>query len=144
MMNQLSQDTSRTLKLRDTIIEYLNGENKILVVGDRIQQLKDLHALFPDNSSLCTSKSKPDFTKQIIFGICSIVGTGLDVPHLNVLVFAMPKKNIVQIIGRVFRKQHPIVYIVDPIDGGGIAMGQKRKRMEQYRTQISNFVVVNK
>lgn len=142
MLNQLAYDEQRNLFLVETIKRYLKDSNKILVVSDRINQLKFLHGFFPDNSCLCTSKHKPDFTKQIIFGIVSIVGTGLNVPDLNVLVFAMPKKNIIQIIGRVFRRDHS-VYIIDPIDTGNVCMGQKRKRLVQYHNQIENLEIIN-
>lgn len=141
MLNQLANDESRNIQLIEIIKKYISNGNKILVVSDRINQLKYLYSHFgTDVASLCTSKNKPDFTKQIIFGIVSIVGTGLDVPELNVLVFAMPKKNIIQIIGRVFRKNHTVT-IVDLIDIGPICMGQKRKRLEQYKNQIENLKI---
>jgi len=139
MLNKLSADTARNQKITTVLKTFLKEEsNQILVVSDRIHQLEYLHSQFLEDSSICTSKHKPDFTKRIIFGITSIVGTGLDVPHLNVLLFAMPKKNIVQIIGRVFRKQHDMVHIIDFVDEGGIAMNQRRKRVVQYKNQIEH------
>lgn len=138
MLNKLSLDESRNNLIVEEIKKYIGSENHILVVSDRISQLEYLHSFFKDISTICTSKTKPDFTKQIVFGITSIVGTGLDIPTLNVLVFAMPKKNIVQILGRVFRKKHPQVHILDFIDSSGIGYSQSKKRKEQYISQIGN------
>jgi superfamily II DNA or RNA helicase len=62
---------------------------------------------------------------------------GFNVPRLNCLVFATPRSNITQSIGRIYRKTHnrpPI--IVDIVDNFSIFSRQQYARRKIYKKNI--------
>ena len=73
-------------------------------------------------------------TKRIIFASFSIFSEGIDIPALNTIVLCSPKSDIIQVSGRIFRKEHEISpVIVDIIDKcEQIFVSQSRKRKAFY------------
>lgn len=123
----------------------LDTTGKVLLVSERLSQLKWLYKALQDtdkNVCLLTSKNKKlEDNFDVILASVSIAGTGLDIPDLNVLVFGTPKSNIVQIIGRIYRKKHNETTIIDFIDNHSISKSQYNKRLRQYRSEISQLKI---
>lgn len=73
--------------------------------------------------------------KDIILGTYKLASVGMDIPSLNCLVFASPRKEIEQSVGRILRKQHeefkPL--IIDVIDNHTLYQSQSRERKKFYR-----------
>jgi superfamily II DNA or RNA helicase len=133
MITNIGQNEERN----DIIIEYIkqiikyNNNNeiekrKILVVSDRIYQLKYLHHKlnkFNYSSGLFIGGMTPtqlDDTKnkQIILGTYPVCEEGLNIKDLNTLINASPRRECTQITGRILRKPHKIpAIIIDIIDG---------------------------
>jgi superfamily II DNA or RNA helicase len=119
---------------------------KILVLSGRKKHLKAIKNLVDDdinhdvmNGTVeegeivscyyigeCTQSQRQDAEENgdIIFGTYEMANEGLDIKHLNTIVLASPKKDVVQAIGRVMRKilqagdVPPVVLdINDDIDG---------------------------
>lgn len=103
-----------------------SDERKILVLSDRIEHLTILKKLTDEaikkeeddgileEDEITTAyyigkmkdyEQKAATDADIIFASYAMAAEGLDVPDLNTLIFATPKKNIIQCVGRILRKQ---------------------------------------
>lgn len=87
--------------------------------------------------------------KDVILGTYKLASVGMDIPKLNTLIMASPRKDIEQSVGRILRKdtkkdsekknsekknfeqQQPL--IIEIIDNHGIFEGQARARKEFYK-----------
>lgn len=135
-------------QMKELLIE--NGR-KILVLSDRIEHLKILKELV-DKMEITTTSFYIGSLKQkvlddaenaqVIFGSYSMASEGLDIPDLNCLLMATPRKEITQIIGRILRKQHeiqPIVIdIVDQLSSFARQSLYRKKiyKQNEYTTKI--------
>jgi len=127
LITALSEDEVREGYIKQ-ILEYLLRQGrKILVLGERKEQLRRLNRQF-DGSGLCIQEVEQEErirqlqTRQIIFAIRRLAKRGLDQPDLDTLVMLTPladKSNVQQAIGRVLRdtpnKKSPLVIILDDI-----------------------------
>jgi superfamily II DNA or RNA helicase len=96
-------------------IIVLEGNRKILVLSDRINHLENLkdatEKIFPEKN-ICyyigkSSRKEREFAEEsgdIIFASYSMAHEGLDIKHLNCVVLASPKKDVIQSVGRIMRK----------------------------------------
>ena len=112
-----------------------NENRKILVLSGRIDQLKILkngldNIIEQDikNDDLLPDEFKTSFyiggmkdyeldesaKSNVIFATYDMAQEGLDIDSLNTLLFASPKRNIIQAVGRILRKQKKDC-IVDPL-----------------------------
>lgn len=137
MLNRMAGHKERTNILVKLIKEALEDENReILVLSDRKTQLKELKELIGDDAGLLTgdlkrAEQEESKKKRVILGTYQICGTGFDLPKLNTLVLATPRGNVVQMVGRILRKDHEIApRIYDIWDDFSLYkyMGAKRKK----------------
>lgn len=148
MISNISLDSERTDLLANLIADLAkNKENHILVLADRTLLLKKLHAKLPPKvSGLFIGTLKPEVLAenkecQVILATYGMASEGFNVPRLNCLVFATPRSNIVQSIGRIYRKIHPIPpIIVDIVDNFSIFSRQQYARRKIYNKSISKEV----
>lgn len=80
---------------------------------------------------------KQSETKDVILGTYKLASVGMDIPHLNTLLMASPRKEIEQSVGRILRKkageyEHKPL-IIDIIDNHGIFVNQSRTRKKFYK-----------
>jgi hypothetical protein len=143
MISNISLDSERTVILIGIIKDLAkNKENQILVLSDRTAQLKNLHSKLPGISGLFIGSLKPEVLSvnkqaQVLLATYGMASEGFNVPRLNCLVFATPRSNITQSIGRIYRKNHdspPI--IVDIIDNFSIFSRQQYARKKIYKKNI--------
>ncbi|HEY9704298.1 MAG TPA: DEAD/DEAH box helicase family protein [Allocoleopsis sp.] len=149
MLTKISEDPERNkiiIKiLKDLLSE--NKNNKILVISDRVNQLKILHKILGECLSglyigSCSKEERKIVreTKRILLGTYQIVMEGFNLPELNCLLFATPRSNVTQAVGRIYRKIHnnqPI--IVDIFDTFSLFQYQYKKRMKIYIEIISKI-----
>lgn len=126
-INKLVEIQKRNQFIVDQIEELLEEEGrKIIVLSDRIEHLTELKKML-DKLELATTsfyiggmkQSKLDESEkaQVIFGTFSMASEALDIPDLNTLVMATPRKEIEQTVGRILRKVHEIQpIVVDIVD----------------------------
>lgn len=126
-INKLVEIQKRNQFIVDQIEELLEEEGrKIIVLSDRIEHLTELKEML-DKLELATTsfyiggmkQSKLDESEkaQVIFGTFSMASEALDIPDLNTLVMATPRKEIEQTVGRILRKVHEIQpIVVDIVD----------------------------
>ena len=155
----------KVIKRNQFIINILKAvmvqdERKILVLSDRIDHLTDLKNLLDvEINKLIASETIEDeeittnfyigkmkeyervdaVKADIIFATYAMAAEGLDIPTLNTLLFATPKKNVIQCVGRILRKQikngdiSPMV--IDILDHYSVFENQGNKRVEYYKSK---------
>lgn len=147
MISNIGLDAERTRLLVGIIKDLAeNKENQILVLSDRTAQLKNLHSKLPGISGLFIGSLKPDVLainkeSQVLLATYGMASEGFNVPRLNCLVFATPRSNVTQSIGRIYRKIHPKPpIIVDIVDNFSIFSRQQYARRKIYAKNISATV----
>ena len=127
----------------ETILTEYPGQNQIIVLAQYREVLRELYARITKNGLTTVGyyvggmKQKDldvSKTKQIILATYSMASEGLDVATLSTLVFATPRTDIKQSVGRILRQKHarnPIV--VDVVDTHKTFKNQATKRRTYYR-----------
>ncbi|MEX0598223.1 MAG: DEAD/DEAH box helicase family protein [Candidatus Paceibacterota bacterium] len=75
---------------------------------------------------------KKSETKQVIIATYAMASEGLDIPSLTTLLFATPKTDITQSVGRILRTKHTNPLVIDIIDQHEIFKQQWSKRKAYY------------
>ena len=127
---------------QQTLTEY-PGQNQIIVLAQYRSVLKELYKRI-QATGLTTvgyyvggmKQEELDIskTKQILLATYSMASEGLDVATLSTLVFATPRTDIKQSVGRILRQKHernPIV--VDVVDSHKTFKNQWSKRRVYYK-----------
>jgi superfamily II DNA or RNA helicase len=157
MITNVCQIPERT----DFIIHLINilrtdPDRKIMVIGWTISFIEELkqktediinldiaNGILEENEiTVCqyTGKTTPFKRKEaelygdIIFASYSMAHEGLDIERLNTIILVTPKKDVIQTIGRIMRKQtetHPL--IIDIADNLPVFIGQSRFRQKIYK-----------
>jgi len=146
MLSNISLDITRNNYIINVLKELSKDPNRnILVISDRIAQLKYIFKALPESSGLFIGSMKSDAledskTKQILLGTYPLVNEGFNHPKLNCLLFATPRSSIIQAIGRIYRKTHDTVtpIIIDIVDDFSIFKAQSYRRRKIYKTSIKN------
>jgi superfamily II DNA or RNA helicase len=152
MLTNIGSDKERNellCKLIKGIIDEDGEERQILVVSDRISQLRYINKKIGTGISgmfiggmkeeeIVLSKSK-----QVLLGTYALVSEGFNLPKLNCIVFASPRRNITQAIGRIYRKSHVSLspLIVDIVDTFSIFTAQGASRKKVYKSSIESCVI---
>jgi superfamily II DNA or RNA helicase len=128
LKSRLAKDTRRNQLLLHLCVLSTQAGRKVILLGDRVEHLKDLHTAFQRICSNISSAlyiggmkatSRADAEKcSMIFGTYNMASEGLDVPALDTLILASPTSDCVQSTGRILRpcetKMNPFVWdIVD-------------------------------
>lgn len=131
-----------------------NPQRNILILSERVDHLKHLNELLNYNKfssglyigDMSQKKRKKSESCQIICATYHIVSEGFDLKKLNTLIFATPRKKIVQSIGRIQRKRKsetkikPIVFdIVDSLPTFDTQLYSRIKIYNQYGYSITNY-----
>lgn len=75
---------------------------------------------------------KQSESKQVIIATYAMASEGLDIPSLTTLLFASPKTDITQSVGRILRAKHSNPLIIDIVDQHDIFKSQWEKRKTYY------------
>jgi superfamily II DNA or RNA helicase len=154
-LNNITKTNSRNQYIVDLLIDILKCKSrKIIVLSDRINHLKELQRMTPNEStSLYIGKMKQTNLKEaekarVIFASYSMASEGLDIKELNTLVFATSRKDsttIEQSIGRILRNIQynctPIIYdIVDEISCFKQQWWCRKRLYNKFNINIENVV----
>ncbi len=148
VLNMLSESNIRNEYIASKILDFLQKEpeRKFICMSDRISCLTKIHNIIgKDKSTLLIGKMSNNDRKDarnypIILATYKLVIEGFDEQSINSLVFITPRSNIVQAIGRIYRKKHEITPIIlDFVDNYcSIFTSQSKKRIKQYKSEIDN------
>ena len=162
LIGYLAESDERNLRIVECIVE--NRENPSLILSDRLGHLETLMSLLPPDmkkdavmvsGKMTTKKGKAEReqaiadmrsgAKKYLFATYSLAKEGLDIPCLERLYMATPKKDyavITQSIGRIARtspgKADPICY--DFVDDIQFLVKAYKKRCTTYRKNGCYFV----
>jgi len=115
---------------------------QILVLGHNRSLLVELHDAIVGKEiatvgyylgGMKASALETTTEKQIILATYAMASEGFDHKNLSILVMITPKTDIVQSVGRIFRKKHARPLIVDVVDQHDIFQNQWRKRRAYYK-----------
>lgn len=133
---------------RNEIIFYLllllrSQNKKILILSDRRKHLTYIHDEVNNRNigsigyyvgGMKERELKDSENKEILLGTYTMSSEGMDIPDLDAVIFASPRSDIVQSIGRILRKKHatnPICW--DIVDDFSAFSKQYIKRRIHYR-----------
>ena len=144
MINDLCSSFMRNLEIVNIIKQKYNEGRKILVLSDRRNHCNEMRRMLNDeeyinNSGLYYGRMKNEAlqlsnTKRIIFATYHIASEGYDNQDLDTLIFATPKTNIEQAVGRILRKQNENEpEVIDIVDAWSIFSNLFFARMKFYK-----------
>jgi superfamily II DNA or RNA helicase len=148
LLNQIAEFKPRTTYLTERLVEFVNEGRKILILSDRITNLKDFEeglklAGKNDNGYYIGGMKQKDLDesekKTVILATFAMAAEAMNIPALNTVLLATPKSNIEQSIGRILREKKEVrkftPLILDVIDYQHVGcVGQYNKRRKFYKT----------
>jgi superfamily II DNA or RNA helicase len=146
MINLLVKDSDRARARQKVCLDWIRlaiaKDRKILVVGDRIELLKQLEEQVRTTTTtgFLIGSAKPAEREaakdaQVIFGSYGIVSEGLDLTELDTLLFQTPRSGvncITQCIGRLLRHGGRFPLVIDIVDDQDTFRGMSKKRLKLY------------
>lgn len=155
LITDIAGDSQRTQGLVNDIVSLLgDGMRHVIVLSDRTAQLKEIQRRLLSTGhptlSECphggarlligSTKSKDResaLSARVVLTTYAFSQEGVDKPHLDTLVIASPKGDVVQAVGRILRehptKATPLVLDYRDVIDSGILHGLFAKRQRIYR-----------
>jgi len=147
-LNKLARSSKRTKLIASAIRVLYKEGHHILVLSDRLKILKDLKTILTEEDipskdvGLFTGQVK-QLDRRILLGTYGSAGLGADIPRLTALIFATPRTDIVQPLGRVTRIKGATPVVIDVIDSASNIMTKwANARLREYRKYTSDIKVV--
>jgi len=148
MLNSLVNDTYRNNIISQRIFECYKNNRHVIVLTDRIIQLKYLHKYLEQMGvqeneigyyigTTHQEERNQASSKKVLLSTYSMAKEGLDIPRLDTVVFATPKGDVIQSSGRVQRKhaEKNTPLIIDIIDTFSVFEKLRWKRWAFYRRE---------
>lgn len=148
LINEMCDNDVRNSFITRLVLYYVRQNRKIIVFSDRVAHCEILDMFFKANYKLedkisdsFTGKKKKEqldeaMKADVIFATYAIFREGIDCPELDTLIFATPKSDVIQAVGRILRQYNnktPIV--IDVVDNIQILKYQYYKRKKYYRSK---------
>ena len=152
MITKMIKNEKRNNYILDEINNYVKEGRQIIVLSTRRNHLENLNKLFgnqkliKNDNELATNglyiggMKKDELEKSskcdVIFATYQLVSEGTDIPTLNTLLMASPKKEIEQVVGRIQRAKtqfNPLV--IDICDMFSVYINQGKYRKRFYKKQ---------
>ena len=144
MITHLCSHEERNKEIVQIILENVTKENgrKMILFSERVGHCKEIARLLSECQDILSvgiltgkTKTKGHLDSDILCATYSIAKEGFDLPSLDTLIFATPKKEITQVLGRILRKKNknsPLV--IDLFDSSiGIFKGSYCERKRYYK-----------
>jgi len=145
MINNICAYEPRSLIILKEIEECIKENRKILILSDRRKHLEYLKKKL-EELKFCTSgyylggmkqeHLKESEGKDVMLATYSMASEGFDCKELNTLIFASPKSNIEQSVGRILRMRKEdrkvVPLVIDFVDKFSIFGRQAEKRKKFY------------
>lgn len=158
LLEDLALDADRNQLIADDLIE--NREHYNLVLSDRLFHLRMLMDLLPDQKDAAVIDGKTPKARReeilrdvragryrYLFATYQLAKEGLDIPRLDRLYMALPKKDyavVIQSVGRIARafadKKDAVCY--DYVDDVGICRKMYHERQKSYKKQGYPFNMI--
>ena len=110
IISDICDDNDRTNTIL-SIIESIDDDRQILIISDRLSQLDYIYDHINKSRFTCgkfignSSEDEREYsmTCDIILSTYGLSKEGLDIPSLNTIILATPRRDINQTIGRIMR-----------------------------------------
>lgn len=153
VMKLITGDAERNKLVLKKVEEYAVEGNRILVLSDRISHLKVLKdgltksikssILYSKTSDVEAEKIIEEIEKEdmVVFTTYQMFELGIDIPALNILILATPRKRIKQAVGRIVRQCEGKIeaVIVDIVDKFYMCQNLFRSRKVLYKELYPNI-----
>jgi superfamily II DNA or RNA helicase len=152
-INKLTANKLYLELIANTAINHIAKGRCPLILGDRIQMLKDLQALIPE--SVCLIGESDEATREDVLNnvggkykavlSTKLFDEGISCHRLDTLYITCPNNNPIKLeqrVGRIIR-EHPkkqLPLVVDFWLTGGIVSRQQQKRLEWYKLRGYNIL----
>lgn len=113
------------------IIVLAHNKNLLTYLHDAIKS-RDIASVGYYLGGMKEEHLKQSESKKIIIATYAMASEGLDIPSLTTLVFATPKTDITQSVGRILRTKHSNPLVIDIVDQHDIFKQQWEKRNAYY------------
>lgn len=145
-INAITSNKQYLELIAKTAISYTKSGRCPLILGDRIQMLKDLQSLIPQ--SVCLIGESDDSTREDVLNnvgdkykcvlSTKLFDEGISCHRLDTLFLTCPSNNPIKLeqrVGRIIRehKDKQLPLIVDFWLTGGVVQRQQKKRLEWYK-----------
>lgn len=158
MITKLCDDEERNRYIIDAICEQLRKDpekkRRMLIMTERKSHAINLYSELRDiykterTSGLLLGGMRKDILenemgKMILVATYNLMSEGISIPQLNTILFATPKRDVVQALGRIFRKTHTDInpMIIDISDS--ILRGQQAARLKTYNVELNGNIKIN-
>lgn len=155
MITSLCNDQDRNDFIFDALMSQLRkdklNKRRVLILTERKGHATDLYTRISKyygdkrTSGLLLGGMKKEhlekeMQKMILVATYNLMSEGISIPQLNTILFASPKRDVVQALGRIFRKVHTEInpMIIDIVDS--VLKGQSKARMKIYRNELNNNI----
>jgi superfamily II DNA or RNA helicase len=162
MITDLCKEEKRNALILKAIDEHFEQDTSrlrsMLILTERVSHARTLYgALFQkydvvgdENRRTCglliggmkKHTIEDEMKKMILVATYNLMSEGISIEQLNSIVFASPKKDVVQALGRIFRKVHKDInpLIIDISDS--VFRGQERARLSIYKRELNGNIRV--
>ena len=158
ILNNIAANKERNELIVNFADQLMRKDLRVLVVSERIQQLKELDKLLKiwygySEVGIYVSSTKEGKKTELlnnakcILATIQIINIGVDVPSLRGLILATPIADCRQVVGRIRRKcgSVPDPVVIDIQDKAyKEAMGWGKKRMKFYQLKGFPIYEINK
>jgi len=142
VITRVSEDRTRNDILIQHVLELVREGRKVMVLSERRNHCMVLYEKLRPHAGLYIGGMKQGDLKeseacQVIVATYSQANEGLDIPTLDTMVFATPKSDVIQAVGRILREgsnivKHQSPLVIDILDKYGVFYAQFCKRRKYY------------
>jgi superfamily II DNA or RNA helicase len=139
-VNEMTRDPRRQAMLLQRMIELYEQGRYIIVLSDRLQQLRDFETALspniPTHMAIGGNLEAPDMSlRPVLLATYQFASEGLDIPLLNTCIMASPRVDVKQSVGRILRSSGGDPLVLDVIDEDRAIMTRQFKKREQFYTK---------
>lgn len=139
-VNEMTRDPRRQVMLLQRMIELHEQGRYIIVLSDRLQQLRDFEAglspNIPTHMAIGGNLEAPEMgIRPILLATYQFASEGLDIPVLDTCIMASPRVEVKQAVGRILRSSEGDPLVLDVIDEDRPIMKRQFSKRKVFYTK---------
>jgi superfamily II DNA or RNA helicase len=157
MISKLCNDKDRSQYILNAIRRHVDqdicNKRRLLILTERKHHAKFIHSCLENiyhrqkTCGLLLGGMKKEILetemeKELLVATYNLMSEGISIAQLNGILFASPKRDITQALGRIFRKTHTDIHplVIDIADS--MLKGQLKNRLATYAKELNNNIIV--
>ncbi len=149
MITSICNDVRRNRLLvaavKKILVEDVDNLRNVLILTERLEHVnllqKEIAVFEPDTAVIVGGMKKADvdvaIQRRILIATYMLMSEGNNVPKLNTIVIASPKRDVAQALGRIFRQLHTIVHPIVLDVSDTCLRRQEQERLKTYDRELS-------